>query len=284
MSADSGWEKVEAMCRDIAVNVAHANTEHEHQGVGHLCRETLIALADVVHDYERHPPTDGTNPSKTDAKRRLDAYLAAELAGRTNEEARRMVRSAVDLANAVQHDAAATRRDAALIAEATTSLVSLIAIIDKRRDLPREALDVLDARVRAHDEALFNRWEEAVNERFLANLLNGTLYNLWCWRKDILRVAEFCEDMVRVESEYLDEPIKSHAKTVLSLLGQVEGFVAEHFYPIGGEDDTARLKLYPQRIEKAKYDGYVKELHALTAAAWEAYLAFRQTIKQRLKM
>ncbi len=41
----------------------------------------LITLADVVHDPARHPPNDDKIPSRTDARRKLEAYLAVELQG-----------------------------------------------------------------------------------------------------------------------------------------------------------------------------------------------------------
>src|SRR5262249_54561211 len=138
----TGWSKVDTILRDIAINVAREQSEHEYQGVGLLSREALVALADAVHDPARHPPTDDKTPSKTDAKRRLDAYLAVELPGSGNEEARRYAKAAVDLANAVQHRQGATLRDAALAAEAANDVVNVVAIISGRRDKPLESIRV----------------------------------------------------------------------------------------------------------------------------------------------
>jgi hypothetical protein len=106
----------------------------QFQGVGLLGRDALISLAQAVYIRERHPPLDGIEPSNTDAKRMLEAYLAVELAGGANEESRRHARSALDLANALQHRRTATFREAALCVEATTTVVNVIAIVDGRRD------------------------------------------------------------------------------------------------------------------------------------------------------
>lgn len=64
----------------------------------------------------------------------LEAYISSELAGGSNEELRKHARAAFDLANALQHRRTATFRDAALCAEATTSIVNLIAIVSGKRD------------------------------------------------------------------------------------------------------------------------------------------------------
>ena len=59
---------------------------------------------------------------------------AVELAGGSNEVVRRHARASVDLAVELQHRRTATFREAALCAEATTSVINVIAIISTRRD------------------------------------------------------------------------------------------------------------------------------------------------------
>jgi hypothetical protein len=82
----------------------------------------------------KHPTPDGMAPSSTDADRQLEAYVNVEHGGGSNETVRRHAKAALTLANALQHRRTATFRDAALCAEATTSVVNLIAIISGRRD------------------------------------------------------------------------------------------------------------------------------------------------------
>ena len=130
----TGWPKVDRQVGEIRLRLREAKNEEHFQVIGHLCREVLISLAENVYDPERHPAVDGKSPSCTDAKRMLEAFVAIELPGRSNETARKHVRSAVDLANDVQHDRAATFRDAALCAEATLSIIRIIAIISERRE------------------------------------------------------------------------------------------------------------------------------------------------------
>ena len=130
----TGWVRVDRGLGEIRIRLAEASTEEQHQSIGLLCREVLISLAQTVYDPCRHKTADGTEPSKTDAKRMLEAYLEQELAGRTNEAARRHAKASLDLANDLQHKRTADFRQAALCSEATTSVVNLIAIISGRRD------------------------------------------------------------------------------------------------------------------------------------------------------
>lgn len=80
-----------------------AETEEDFQAVGLLGREALISLAQAVCDPDAHPPLDGVVPSETDAKRMLEAFVAVALPGSGNEEGRRLVKSAVSLADSLQH-------------------------------------------------------------------------------------------------------------------------------------------------------------------------------------
>jgi hypothetical protein len=130
----TGWPKVDRQVEEFRFRLREANTEEQFQSVGHLCREALISVAQAVYDRERYPPPDGVEPSTTDAKRMLDAFIAVELSGAGHTNARKHARAAFDLANNVQHDRTASFRDAALCAEATVSVIRIITIVSGRRE------------------------------------------------------------------------------------------------------------------------------------------------------
>jgi hypothetical protein len=130
----TGWQRVDRAVGETRDRLAAARNEEQFQAVGLLCREALISLAQAVYRRERHPPLDGTEPSETDAKRMLEAYVAVELAGGANEEARKHTRSSLELTNALQHKRTATFREAAMCVEATTTVINVIAIVAGRRD------------------------------------------------------------------------------------------------------------------------------------------------------
>jgi hypothetical protein len=114
-----------------------AHHEEDFQGIGHLAREALISIAKAVYDPARHPTQDGVVASPTDAKRMLTAFVAAELASSSNEEARKLVRSAVMHADALTHKRTARRIDARLAVAAVESVrqfISVVADIDASGD------------------------------------------------------------------------------------------------------------------------------------------------------
>lgn len=127
----TGWRRVDRQCQEVRLRLDTASSEEQYQAVGLLCREVLISVAQEVFAPEQH---DTDIPvSETDAKRMLEAIFDAELRGGANEEARAHAKAAVRLALALQHKRTADFRTAALCAEATFSVVNMLAVIAGRR-------------------------------------------------------------------------------------------------------------------------------------------------------
>ncbi len=82
----SDRDRLDRALESMNAQLVSAETEEDFQTVGLLARETLISLAQVVFDSNSHSVPDRTNPSSTDAKRMLDAYLGSVLPGSGNEE------------------------------------------------------------------------------------------------------------------------------------------------------------------------------------------------------
>jgi len=129
----TGWARVDRGVDKIIYQLETSENEEDYQAVGLFCRETLISLAQNVYDPEKHAGQDGIEPSKTDAKKMLENYLAVELSGGSNESARRHAKASLSLANDLQHRRTATSKDAALCAEATRTVVNIVAIISEYR-------------------------------------------------------------------------------------------------------------------------------------------------------
>lgn len=129
----TGWQKVDRQIQEVRLRLDTAEAEEQFQAVGLLCREALISVAQEVFDPSRHRSTDEIVPSETDAKRMLEAFLETELCGTSNEEARAHARAALRLALALQHKRTADFRTAALCAEATFSVINIVAILGGRR-------------------------------------------------------------------------------------------------------------------------------------------------------
>ena len=129
----TGWEKVDRTVDKLINSLAQAKDEEEYQAVGLLCRECLISLAQAVFDPTKHKPTDGTQPSETDAYRMLEAYFSREFPGSENEALRRHAKASLNLANQLQHKRTARYKDAALCSEATRTVVNIVAIASGKR-------------------------------------------------------------------------------------------------------------------------------------------------------
>ena len=142
----TGWPRIDRALGDARTRLESASTEEQFQTVGFLCREVLISLAQTVFDPDRHPPLDDVKVSKTDAKRMLDRYLAVELAGGSNTVARKHAKASLGLANELQHERTAAFRKAALCAEATASVVNIIAILSGIRDPESGTIEIEGSR------------------------------------------------------------------------------------------------------------------------------------------
>jgi hypothetical protein len=128
----TGWRVIERSIKEIQHRQIKAISEEQFQAIGLLCRETIISLAQAIYSEEKHPTLDDIKPSKTDAKRMLDAYISKELQGGTNEVLRKYARACNDLANDLTHRRTATAKDAALCSSATISLVNLMGVLENR--------------------------------------------------------------------------------------------------------------------------------------------------------
>ncbi|MCX5723478.1 MAG: hypothetical protein NTX84_02950, partial [Nitrospirae bacterium] len=75
-----------------------------------------------------------TRSGTTDAKRMLDAYLQVELESHSNDAAKKHARTALHFANDLTHKRTASFQNAALCAEATSSVVNIVAIVSGQRN------------------------------------------------------------------------------------------------------------------------------------------------------
>jgi hypothetical protein len=130
----TGWERVDRSLGKAKAQFNAASTEEEWQTVGLLGREVLISLGQAVYDPDVHGDTDmdGKKIGSTDARRQLFAWLHHQMPGGDNKEIRAHIKAAIDLAVHLQHRRTATRQLAALCLEATSSAVSVVAIIAGR--------------------------------------------------------------------------------------------------------------------------------------------------------
>lgn len=131
----TGWERVDRGISEIRKRMSEAETEEQFQAVGLLSRETIISLAQEVYDSMVHISTDGVTPSKTDAKRMLDAFLSHELGGSSNEAYRKYAKAALVLANDLTHRRSASIHEASMCVVAVISLVNIVKVITNKSNI-----------------------------------------------------------------------------------------------------------------------------------------------------
>lgn len=234
--------------------------------MGLLCRETLVSLAQAGYDTERHPPPDGKSPKRADAGRMLDAYMAAELAGGPNEEARRHAKAALSLALALQHRRTADFRDAAMCAEATTSVVNLIAIVDGKRfagDIPALAMaEKQGARRRESDRRLFAELKADLPSKGSISFIDE--WNMagfgFDWKKlDQLEAFHF--KWGDAEHEFIDSELERQRRTLHELVGRYLSYLALNSRP----RHTGLQTIPPEweHEQPKRFDEVVTTLHDL---------------------
>lgn len=129
----TGWDRVDRTVYEMKNRLASSSTEEQYQTIGMLGRETIITIAQQVFNRAIHKTEDGIEPSETDAKRMLDAFLGYELSGASNERIRKFAKAAVDMANHLTHDRMATKRDASMCLVSVTAVASLIKLIQENQ-------------------------------------------------------------------------------------------------------------------------------------------------------
>lgn len=128
----TGWNRVDRSISELRKRMNESTNEEQFQTIGLLARETLVSLAQEVYNPTLHKSVDDIDPSSTDAKRMLEAFISSELPGSKNELLRRHVKSTLALANYLTHKRTATRDDAALCSVSVMSLINIIKIISKQ--------------------------------------------------------------------------------------------------------------------------------------------------------
>lgn len=136
MADEAAWVSLGAAVTRGQERLVTAHAADEFQMIGLICREALISLAQTVWIETRHPivnpPANGAPVSSSDAKRKLESYVAAELAGSSNEEFRRFAWAACNLASKLVHERTANFANAARCLEALVGVINLVAITEGR--------------------------------------------------------------------------------------------------------------------------------------------------------
>ncbi len=145
-----------------------------------------------------------------------------------------------------------------------------------RRVLARRILAEDD---RALDVALLRKLDAMASETFVDSMINARLFSS-ADLDDAVRLWEFLAALRRIENRYLDTVVRRRAETMVRELAALRAFTGRTFFSIGGN----RIKFRPDRIDSDVWDREHAELDAKTDEAWSAYRAYREAVKDRLRV
>lgn len=126
----TSWQEVDRKIAEIKKQFKEAKNEEQFNAIGAICRSTYISLAEKVYDPEKHKTVDEVIPSKTDYKRKLEAFINYKLSGNTNEMFRSHCRKTLALADELTHKTTANQIQTALTITALISVVNIIKILN----------------------------------------------------------------------------------------------------------------------------------------------------------
>ena len=130
----SAWERIERTVVKIKKGANTATNEEDFQGIGLLCRDVIISLAQAVYNPIVHGDTDenGTRIGASDAVRMLQNYINSSLSGKDNKELRDYIKATNAIANQLTHKRSATKKDMLLTVSSTISLINFIGIVEDK--------------------------------------------------------------------------------------------------------------------------------------------------------
>ncbi|MEV7265762.1 hypothetical protein AB0N38_19610 [Micromonospora aurantiaca] len=123
----TGWPRVDEEVSELRRHFESASTQQDHSNVGNDCVAVLEALSATVYEHGKHQRGDEPEPSVASTKARLDRFVEVELPGSDNAELRKLVRSAIEFAQAVKHRrATVSRTEAGIAADAVILLANVL--------------------------------------------------------------------------------------------------------------------------------------------------------------
>jgi hypothetical protein len=122
----TGEQRLDRTIREIKYRFSEARNEEQFQAIGVLCRDALISLALLAYSPDKHRVFCDVDPSKTDSKRMIEAFIQGELSGSSNETMRRYAKAANDLANELTHKRTATKKDTVICVNASFSVINMV--------------------------------------------------------------------------------------------------------------------------------------------------------------
>ncbi|PPF13152.1 hypothetical protein C5C35_00535 [Rathayibacter sp. AY1F8] len=122
----TGWQRVDGELNEMRRHFRAARTEQDYSNVGNDAVAALEALSAASYEHARHGEPGVDEPPIPSTKARLGRVVEVELPGSENAELRKVVRAAIELAQAMKHRRNGDRRSAGMAADAVLLVVNLV--------------------------------------------------------------------------------------------------------------------------------------------------------------
>ncbi len=122
----TGWSRVDAEINELRRHFGSARSEQDYRNIGNDCNAVLERLSEAVFDPERHLQEGEEVPPVANTKQRLGRFVDTAAAGSANSEVRKAARAVIELAQAVKHQSAPSRRDAGIAADSVILLANIM--------------------------------------------------------------------------------------------------------------------------------------------------------------
>jgi hypothetical protein len=127
----TGWPRVDTEITELRRHFQAARTEQDYRNIGNDCVAVLERLSEQVYDASVHLRDGEDEPPVANSKQRLDRFIQDSAAGAGNAEVRKVARAVIELAQAIKHRSAPTRRDAGIAADAVIQLANILRRLDE---------------------------------------------------------------------------------------------------------------------------------------------------------
>jgi len=120
----TGWTRVDDEVAELRRHFQGARTPQDYRNVGNDCVIILERLSEAAYASDRHLRLGEEVPAVARTKDRLDRVVEVDLAGSENSELRKLVRAAIEQAQAVKHRTP-NRRHAGIAADSVILLANI---------------------------------------------------------------------------------------------------------------------------------------------------------------
>lgn len=127
----TGWPRVDTEVNELRRHFQAARTAQDYRNVGNDCVAVLERLSEQLYHPAVHLRDGEDEPPVANTKQRLGRFIDDTAAGSGNAEVRKVARAVIELAQAVKHRTATTRRDAGIAADSVIQLANILRRLDE---------------------------------------------------------------------------------------------------------------------------------------------------------